>query len=149
MQKKIIIIGVLLIISLSLLLYRHVFLKPKLISKEEPNLRLETKDSKHDGKIDNWLYRDQKGIPVKWIRDSKHAGRPDKWAFFNNGRSFLDEEDADHDGKVDQIQINLVDSQGYKQRFINLILKDKRVNTFDVQFDTGWITEEEFKKLSR
>jgi hypothetical protein len=118
-----------------------------LVPKEEPNLRLETRDSKRDGKIDNWLYRDKNGISVKWIRDSNHDGRPDKWSFFKNGRAFLDEEDTDHDGKVDQIQLSLADDQGYKQRFINLVLKDKRTNTFEVQFDTGWVTDKDFEKV--
>jgi hypothetical protein len=124
-----------------------VFRSANLTPKEEPNLRLETKDSKKDGGIDNWVYRDKKGVPVKWIRDSNHDGRPDKWAFFKNGRAFLDEEDTDHDGRVDQIQLSLVDAQGYKQRFINLALKDKRTNTFEVQFDTRWVTEKNFEKV--
>ena len=147
MNKKIILIVVLLIIGLSLLLNRHAFFRSKNpIPKEEPNLLLETKDSKHDGKIDNWLYRDRNGVPVKWIRDSKHTGQPDKWAFFKNGRSFLDEEDTDHDGKVDQIQLSLVDDQGYKQRYIFLKLKNAQTNTFDVQFDSGWLTEKDIEK---
>jgi len=142
-----IIILVLIVIGLLLFLIKSgIFSTANLIPKEEPNLRLETKDSKHDGIIDNWLYRDTNGVPMKWIRDSNHDDRPDKWSFFKNGRAYLDEEDTDNNGKIDQIQLSVADSQGYKQRFINLILKDKRSNNFEVQFDTGWVTDKDLKK---
>jgi hypothetical protein len=75
---------------------------------------------------------------VKWIRDSIHAGRPDKWSFFKNGRAFLDEEDTDHDGKVDVIYLSIYDSQGIKQRVFSFALQDKEKNIFAIQEDTGW-----------
>ena len=147
-KRYYIIIVVMVTIGFVLFLNRSGILgSENLIPKEEPNLRVETRDSKRDGKIDHWLYRDKNGSPVKWIRDSNHDGRPDKWSFFKNGRAFLDEEDTDHDGKVDQIQLSLVDDQGYRQRFINLVLKDKRTNIFEVQFDTGWVTDKDFEKV--
>jgi len=139
MTKKIIIIGVLLIIGLSLLLNRHAFFGSKnVIPREELNLRLETKDSKKDGITDNWLYRDQNGVPVKWIRDSIHAGRPDKWSFLKDGKAFLDEEDTDHDGKVDVIYLTIWDSQGIKQRAFSFTVQDKESNVFFLREDTGW-----------
>ncbi len=109
-----------------------------LIPKEEPNLRLETKDSKKDGIIDNWLYRSPNGVPVKWIRDSVHAGRPDKWSFFKKGRAFLDEEDTDHDGKVDVIYFHIWDSQSIKQRSFSFAVQNKDTNVFIPHEDTGW-----------
>lgn len=146
MKKNIIIVGVLLIIGLSLLLNRHAFFRSKnVLPKEEPNLRLETKDSKHDGKIDNWFYMDKNGIPVKWIRDSNHAGRPDKWSFFKNGKAFIDEEDIDHDGKVDVIYLTIWDSQGIKQRVLSLNVQDKKTNVFVLHEDTGWQPNDNIK----
>jgi hypothetical protein len=139
MNKIIIIIGALLIIGLSLLLSRHAFFRPtNFIPKKEPNLRLETKDSKKDGRIDSWLYRDQSGVPVKWIRDSNHSGRPDKWSFFKNGKAFLDEEDTDHDGKVDVIYLTVWDSQGIKQRSFSFAVQNKDTNVFVLHEDIGW-----------
>ncbi len=140
MKKKIIIIGVAFIIGLSLLLNRHAFVRSKnLIPKEEPNLWLETKDSKHDGIIDSWFYRDKNGVNVKWIRDSNHDGRPDKWSFFRDGIAFLDEEDTDHDGKVDVIYLYIWDSQGIKQRCFSFAVQNKKTNVFVLHEDTGWI----------
>jgi hypothetical protein len=147
MKKKIILIGVLLFIGLSLLLNRHAFFRSRnFIPKEEPNLRLEKKDSKKDGRIDSWLYRDQNGVPVKWIRDSNHSGRPDKWSVFNNGKAFLDEEDTDHDGKVDVIYLTVWDSQGIKQRGFSIAVQNKETNVFVLHEDTGWQPEDNIQK---
>ena len=118
-----------------------------LTPKEEPNLRLETKDSKKDGIIDNWLYRDRNGVPVKWIRDRNRDGRPDAWSFFKDGKAFIEEEDSDNDGKVDLIQIRIRDPQGEKERYLMLVLKDNRNNTFEAREDTGWISEEDMRRV--
>ncbi len=142
-KRHYIIIVVIFTIGFVFLLNRSViFRSGNLIPKEEPDLRLETKDSKKDGKIDNGFYRDKNGVPVKWISDSNHDGRPDKWSFFKNGRAFLDEEDTDHDGKVDVIYLSIYDSQGIKQRVFSFALKDKEKNIFAIQEDTGWKTDD-------
>ncbi len=65
---------------------------------------------------------------MKWVRDLNRDGRPDAWSFFKNGKAFIEEEDTDHDGKVDRIQIRVRDSQGQKERYVTLELKDKRNN---------------------
>ena len=98
----------------------------------------QTVDKNKDGKIDNWIYRDDKKAPIKWISDSNYDNKEDKWSFFKNGRAFLDEEDLDGDGKVDVIYLNLYDSNDMKDRGISLILKDKEKNIFVEHEDTGW-----------
>ena len=124
----------------------HLFQSADLVPKDEPNLRLETKDSRKDGKIDNWLYRDENRVPVKWIRDSNRDGRPDAWSFFKNGKAFLDEDDTDHDGRVDVIYLHLRDSQGIKQRLLIFVLKQKRNDVFELHEDTGWLPEGDLKQ---
>jgi len=148
MKKKIfIILAVLLAIAfLSLLPGNFIFRSADLIPKEEPNLQLETKDSKKNGKIDSWLYRDENRVPVKLIRDSNRDGHPDARSFFREGKAFLDEDDTDHDGKVDVIYLHLRDSQGIKQRSLMFVLKEKRNNVFEVHEDTGWLPEEDLKQ---
>jgi hypothetical protein len=109
---------------------------------EEPDLLLEKKDSNLDGEIDNWLYRDGTGTPVKWIRDSNSDGRPDHWSFFRDGKSFLDNVDTDYDGKTDAIYLTIWDSQGIKQRSYSLSVRNKETNVFVLHEDTGWISDD-------
>jgi hypothetical protein len=147
MKKKYYIILVALIaVIVFFQLNRIVIHRPEnLIPKDELNLKLETKDSRHDGKIDNWFYRDQSGVPVKWLRDSIHAGRPDKWSFFQNGKAFIDEEDIDHDGKVDVIYLTIWDSQGIKQRGLSFKVQDNTSNVLFLHEDTGRQPKDEIK----
>jgi hypothetical protein len=79
-----------------------------------------------------------------WIRDSRRHGCPDRWSVFKDGRGFIEEEDRDHDGKVDYILFSLSESQGIKQRYVLLVQKG---NIFQLQADTDWVTEEEFSKM--
>ena len=98
----------------------------------------QTFDKNKDGKIDMWLYRDEKGIPIKWVRDANFDGKDDSWSFFKNGEAFLDEEDLNGDGKVDRIIINIFDSEEKKSRGISIFLKDPEKNVFIENEDTGW-----------
>ena len=117
--------------------------------EKDSNQKLETKDRNKDGKLDMWLYRDNKGTPLKWIYDYDYDGRPDNWSFFKNGKSYLDEKDTDGDGKVDEIYLSIWDSQGIKQRYLYLVLKDKEKYIFEVQEDTGWLSEDADNKLKK
>jgi hypothetical protein len=122
-----------------------LFSAQKLLSDVSENSKLEKIDSNKNGSIDNWLYRGDSNIPLKWIRDSNHNGQPDKWSFFKNGKAFIDEEDLDFDGKADLITIQMVDSQGNKLRIFSLALKDKEKNIFIPHADTGWIRKDQLK----
>lgn len=134
----IIIMGLLFIILVFQIDLSYLFITEDYTPKEEHNLKLETIESKEEGKIDNGIFRNKDGVAMKWIRDSNHDGRPDKWSFFKDGRSFLNEEDTNNDGKVDVIYLNINDSQGIKQRAFSFVLKDIEENIFVVHEDTGW-----------
>ncbi|MEJ2246309.1 MAG: hypothetical protein P8Y80_09585, partial [Acidobacteriota bacterium] len=100
------------------------------------------KDSNLDGEIDNWLYRDGTGTPVKWIRDSNSDGRPDHWSFFKGGKPFLSNVDTDYDGKTDAIYLTIWDSLGTKQRSYSYSVRNKETNVFVLHEDTGWISDD-------
>ena len=99
---------------------------------------IQTYDKNKDGKTDSWIYRDDKGVPTRWIRDSNFDGKEDQWLFFKQGKAFLDEEDLDGDGKVDRIIIHVYDLEHNKSRSISILLKDARKNIFIENEDTGW-----------
>lgn len=110
--------------------------------------QIQTVDKNKDGKIDNWLYRDDKGVPIKWVRDTNFNGKEDSWSFFKDGKAFLDEDDLNGDGKVDRIIITVFDSERKKVRNISIIQKDQEKNIFIENEDTGWqpVTGELTKK---
>ncbi len=99
---------------------------------------VETYDKNKDGRVDWWIYRDDKNIPFKSVRDKNFDGKEDSWSFFKDGKAFLDEDDYDGDGKVDTIYLNIVDAKNQKTRGFRLILQDKSKNIFVVDEDTGW-----------
>jgi len=100
--------------------------------------QLETIDKNNDGKIDNWIYEDENGTRVKWVRDSNYDGNQDQWSFFKDGEAFIDEKDIDFDGKVDFFIINLFDNEKQKVRSLSFTLGDKDKNIFVPVEDTGW-----------
>ena len=98
----------------------------------------QTFDKNKDGKIDVWLYRDEKGVPIKSVRDTNFDGKEDSWSFFKNGEAFLDEDDYNGDGKVDRIIVTIFDSEHKKSRGLSIFLKDPEKNVIIVNEDTGW-----------
>ncbi len=114
-----------------ILLVAMLFISPMLGFCEE----VTANDLNKDGKVDSWLYRDDKGVSLKWFRDTDFDGREDQWSFFKDGRAFLDEEDTNGDGKVDRIIITMWDPQN-NQRTILLTQDDKSI--FFLDEDTGW-----------
>ncbi len=96
-------------------------------------------DKNKDGKTDNWIVRDDKNIPIKWIKDTNFDGKEDSWSFFKNGKVFLEEIDSDEDGRVDEIYLIIFDSETKKLRTISLILEDMEKSIFIEKEDTGWV----------
>ena len=100
--------------------------------------QIQTIDKNKDEKIDSWLYRDEKGTPIRWVKDSDSDGKEDRWSFFKDGKAFLDEEDLNGDGKVDRIIISVFDSENKKARSISILQKAPEKNIFVENEDTGW-----------
>jgi hypothetical protein len=142
-KRYFIILPVLIVVILFLNVNRDsIFRLDNSVPGEEPDLLIEKKDSNLDGEIDNWLYRDGTGTPVKWIRDSNSDGRPDHWSFFKGGKPFLSNVDTDYDGKTDAIYLTIWDSLGTKQRSYSYSVRNKETNVFVLHEDTGWISDD-------